>query len=61
MVGKLDPGYPLESKEKKKRPSDGLKKSCRLRAMLWWAGDGDVISCDGDGKKKVQRTSDNYG
>jgi hypothetical protein len=29
--------------------------------MLWWAGDGDVISCDGDGKKKVQRTSDNYG
>jgi hypothetical protein len=27
MVGKLYPGYPLESKEKKKKPSDGLKKA----------------------------------
>lgn len=22
--------------------------------MWWWAGDGDVISCDGDGKKRCR-------
>lgn len=53
-LGSLIPAILKNPREKKKRPSDGLKKSCRVRAMWWWAGDGDVISCDGDGKKRCR-------